>query len=339
MCRAIVFSFLLFFLCSPPTEGTSLAAERAGLLHVTPLEERCQNVSSSIRGSHFHKACHDDTCAMVAVRDKHDYVSVDFDHFESGTRSKILTLLKESPGHAFLDIGANVGVHTFYMATHGFQVIAVEGMPMNNQLLRATLCHPMTDEAVKLRVNLLEISLGAQHLPNGCSVWSHPDNVGNGQISCDGSKPCPECVFLEHTPMETLDRLFASYDHQMLPIKVCKIDIECFEPLLFLGGKHLFKSGLIPHIVMEFNGPLLKQRTGISSTDFLHSLDDLGFDVYLDGFQSHHLPPQKFKLILLQTRDIFLSHRDPPTDSQSLASSARQIHDRLKRLSHHDHSV
>lgn len=258
----------------------------------------------------YRPLCHQGRCVMVASwRDK-DHVSTSLTTFEAHIRREILSLFHRKDRNAvLLDVGANVGVHTFSAALRGIPVIAVEAMPSNSDMLRRSLCHPETAPEIVDRVALVETALGRQREKDACHIWSHPENVGNGQLECDGRKPCPECVLLAAVSIETLDGLLQTYNHSHAPILCAKIDIECFEPFLFQGRRTTLHEGRISHIVMEFNGPLLERRTGMSGLQFLELVHKLGFDVFLDGFFKNQLFPLQFPSFSTRTTDIFLSYR------------------------------
>jgi FkbM family methyltransferase len=240
---------------------------------------------------------------MVAAYASKDYVSERFLVHEASMKASIVHVLGKKPGSVFLDIGANVGSHAFWMATRGFEVVAVEAMPDNVKLLRASLCNEGTDARVRDRLELHPVGFGLRE--QSCLAWSHPHNVGNGQVSCDGRKPCPECVLRGRLNLTTLDGFLEGWDHERRPLGCAKMDVECFEPHVFEGGIRTLSRGLIPHVVLEFNGPLLEGRTGMSGLRFLKLARDYGFEIRLNAF--HGPLVEDFESLAEQTLDIFLT--------------------------------
>lgn len=234
------------------------------------------------RAEKYTEVCGSDGCAMVAAYAGKDYVSDRFLVHEAPMKANIAHVLNKRPNSVFLDVGANVGSHTFWVATRGFEVVAVEAMPDNLRLLRASLCNEGTDARVRNRIDLRPVGLGLRD--QSCLAWSHPENVGNGQVSCDGSKPCPECVLRGRVNLTTLDQLLDGWDHEKRPFGCAKMDVECFEPNVFRGGSKVLAAGRIPHIVLEFNGPLLEERTGMSGLFFLELVRSYGFEIRQNAF-------------------------------------------------------
>lgn len=57
--------------------------------------------------------------------------------------------------------------------------------------------------------------------------------------------------------MTTLDNIINT---QAMPICALKIDAEGYEPYVFAGAKNLIDSGVVEHVVMNFDPPVVKNN-------------------------------------------------------------------------------
>ena len=64
-------------------------------------------------------------------------------------------------------------------------------------------------------------------------------------------------------------------------IRLLKIDVEGFEGLALNGATAHFKQHKIDYILSEVSPCNMKQLTGITLSQYLHTLHQQGFDVYL----------------------------------------------------------
>lgn len=124
----------------------------------------------------------------------------------------------------FFDVGANVGHHTLFMASHADSVYAFEPLP--------DLCR-LIEEKITLN-NLGNVSLHAVGL--GSSAGAFKYFPGLGVNSGMGSFLVHENVDL-NSPLELPVEVGDSYfEHKQLPrIDLMKVDVEGFEPNVFNG--------------------------------------------------------------------------------------------------------
>ena len=135
------------------------------------------------------------------------------------------------PGDICLDIGANIGNHTLFLAAHGIRVIAFEA--------NSDLCH-LLDKSIKA---------------NGFSDLVTVHNLGLGGAYGTASLP-------EQSPGNLGGwHLHAGTDIKVVPldsftfpekISAVKIDVERWEPFVFAGGKNTFLTHS-PDIYCEIN--------------------------------------------------------------------------------------
>ncbi|ORY50782.1 hypothetical protein BCR33DRAFT_495167 [Rhizoclosmatium globosum] len=136
--------------------------------------------------------------------------------FENGLRKEMLKLLE--PGSVVLDIGANIGLHSLFLANAGYKVHAFEPMHANFNLLKCSA-----------------VSFQRHHPPKPCpqQLWprrqSHHNcianedrNFGSARIQNDATSCAPENTI----QVRRLDDYLATND--VKPFLV-KIDVEGYE--------------------------------------------------------------------------------------------------------------
>lgn len=157
---------------------------------------------------------------------KRDKNERDFFHF--------LNLLNDGDGD-LLDIGANIGIMTYYFATRFPKCTthSIEPVPVNFAVLKR-----IVDKFKLTNVQLYPVALGQKQgmlkmiLPyNGKTKMQGLSHVKHESISTwnEGDE--------FDVPVKTLDELFLGEK-----IQGVKIDIENFEYFAFLGGKQLLEQ-------------------------------------------------------------------------------------------------
>lgn len=115
----------------------------------------------------------------IAIYRRNDIVSNNVYNWELDV-SRVL-FSEAVKGSTFVDVGANIGVHTLRGAALGLKVIAVEAMPLNQRLLKSTICANPT-----LNISVVPVAVG----PRGtCELYSGNINHGDCHLVCDGNPP------------------------------------------------------------------------------------------------------------------------------------------------------
>lgn len=177
-------------------------------------------------------------------------------NYERHVVAELRRLLPTATG--FLDIGANIGIHTLIARTINplLPIVSAECSPANLDLLMrnitanhltevTVLPFPLADRPRILRTN--------RHEPNMC-------------CTLDGS---PDS--------EDYPRLAAAFslDHLILPdTSVVKIDVEGFELVVLRGAMKLLKRR--PTIIFEYC-PEITHRSGTDPVGFLQWFLDFGY--------------------------------------------------------------
>ena len=127
----------------------------------------------------------------------------------------------------FLDVGANVGVHTLRACSVASRVIALEPHPVNAQLLRWNLALNDIKNVDVIQLALLDKSASS----------SIGDRLNEAKLGQPGQHTVA-CV--------SLDSIASSWDK----LDVVKIDVEGVEALVLRGGRETLRR-LKPHLIVE----------------------------------------------------------------------------------------
>lgn len=123
------------------------------------------------------------------------------------------------PGPAwFLDIGANIGVHTGAVATAGFPVLSVEGFPTTSARLE---CSRRLNKWSRVAVAPVAISLESRTV---CFAVRDKDNQGMNWLNKDSLTDCPPKQLVQASSLSDIVERFAP-EHKIAPA-IVKLDIE-----------------------------------------------------------------------------------------------------------------
>jgi FkbM family methyltransferase len=214
----------------------------------------------------------------ILVRTESGYVLVDADDhavlmalvdsgdLEPGTRLVIRRLIR--PGDTFIDVGANVGVHTL-CAAHAMQgqgrVIAFEPFPRTSELLKRTLTMNGLASFCDVRQEAVSDQRGERDLFVG-RVSAHHSLIELGDLVSASSPPIK-------VPVVCLDDVIAPLE----TVDLIKIDVEGVELEVLNGARRIVAENPTVAIIAEF-GPSHLQRSGHSAASWLETFTNLGFD-------------------------------------------------------------
>jgi FkbM family methyltransferase len=189
------------------------------------------------------------------------------------------------PGDRTLDIGANIGFFTIWMASlvgplgH---VFAYEPLEQNFRLLERSL----RENGFGDRVTLRRDGVGAHSYEGGLvylPLASGSQNSGGAYLA-DPNAVVPAGHRLVMTRIVPLDS-----DHLLRPIRFIKIDVEGAEPLVFRGARRILLDDR-PIILSEINPRQLEKVSGCRVRDLIAEMKDLGYRCGLLE-NSHPGPP------------------------------------------------
>ena len=135
-------------------------------------------------------------------------------------------------GDLVLDIGANIGNHTLYLAAVcGCRVVAFEPNP----ILATPLQESITINGLEETVSLIPKGVGAAEA-RGIFAESKPDNLGAQSLTLISEPDQISDIsnILEITPLDSM-----TFDR---PVKAIKIDVEGMEQDVLEGAKQLIEK-------------------------------------------------------------------------------------------------
>jgi FkbM family methyltransferase len=180
----------------------------------------------------------------------------------------------------FVDVGANVGSCTLFIAGQGITTHAFEPQEFNLGYLRATL-----DRYPKLPVTLHEVAVGNGTL-TASVMYRQNDNAGNSVVGVihpdspkdyDGMRRNVAVV-----RMSSLDEELWSHHRPPPIIALMKMDIQGYEVNALRGAKRLLEAGAIKRINMEI-APAFLNAHGNTMEELCAILTQAHFTL-LDGF-------------------------------------------------------
>jgi FkbM family methyltransferase len=146
-----------------------------------------------------------------------------------------------------VDVGANIGITTIWMARNSEKVYAFE--PESNNLSR------LFENLQVNNVNNVEIIQKVVSDKTGIEDFYLMNSYGHHSLS---NKHLSKCIKKIKMSSITLDDFVQS--RQIENIDVLKIDVEGFELEVLKGSKRLLNSGAIKMIIFEHSPSLLKKQ-------------------------------------------------------------------------------
>lgn len=207
-------------------------------------------------------------------------------------------------GDVFIDIGANIGVHSLKAARIvgplGL-VIAFEPEPYNFGLLRRNITLNGATEIVKP----INAAIGDE--PGVARIYSSSSNFGDHRLyhSAENERPFTDVI---------VNRLDAALlDLRVDRVDFIKIDVQGFEEKVVSGMAGLFESKLRPTIMLEF-WPIGIQAAGGVPERILSALSTL-------GYQLHTLSPTGLKALSYEA----VWESIPPAEPERVDASALNL--------------
>ena len=196
----------------------------------------------------------------------------------------IRNALKRYPKSTFLDIGANIGMHTLVMANLGNDVIAVEPKWSTIKRLHKSVNLNHLSNRITLVTN------GISDVRNNLTLYCNGHNQGGSTMIKNAASHCQETIktILMDDLLEVLHR------GQQL---VIKMDIEGSECHALVHSQRFFSSVKVNVIFMEWMKMKtnLKKNTDTELTrDMVKKLRDLGFEPRAVDSSFTYSHPQAF---------------------------------------------
>ena len=178
----------------------------------------------------------------------------------------------------FLDIGANVGWHSFFLGKAGYEVIAFEVSNYNNYILKKNFC---LNKDIKITIINKGIGLENQK----CLLYHPLSNIGNGIISCLEQRNTNEKNknLVEEVKITKLSNYINFLSNKNLGL--IKIDIEGAEGKAIISGIELISKYHVPFLFIEFTPDYLKLQ-GTDPKFFLEIFENNGYKISKYDFLS-----------------------------------------------------
>jgi FkbM family methyltransferase len=179
-----------------------------------------------------------------------------------------VNLLEEGDG--FVDVGANVGVYTLQAARKvgpTGMVYAFEPQPDVCEMLKRSV----TDNGFLSRVTVHQSGVGSEdrkmriwrqdHKNQGASRMARDEEITGGISNSVWMTKLDSVVFLR-------------------PIRVLKVDIEGYEPLMLEGAQGFFRRHK-PIVLTEFFPNAIRCATGLNPAEYITRWTDLGYRIHM----------------------------------------------------------
>ena len=177
-----------------------------------------------------------------------------------------------------LDIGANVGWYSFYLAKAGYEVISFEVSHRNDYILKKNYC-------LNKDVNITIINKGIGLEEEKCLLQHPPWNEGNAIILCgDNNKISNTKESLTETVEFTKLSNYIPYLSKK-NLAFIKLDVEGSEGKVINSGIELITKYHIPFLFVEFNIDYLKMQ-GTNPKSLLEIFINNGYSISLQSFFS-----------------------------------------------------
>lgn len=232
--------------------------------------------------------------------------------FESWMKTEFYSKLFPSIGRVpkdplVMDVGANVGIHSFFFGALKLRSHAFEPNVFNYNVLSCTLdANPHLQEYLQIH----NFGLTDEETDSACMVGPQ-DNMGGTAVDIKGK--CANGVKLR-----TFDEFWKN-NLKREHIYFMKIDIEGFEGKAFLGAHEMLKEKPIPYIFMEAT-PVALKNNNTPLEEFLDRMWEFGYEVSFTGgcldfprgtkLEKGNAAYEKLRHFMNGLCDIYLEHKE-----------------------------
>lgn len=188
-----------------------------------------------------------------------------------------------TPGK-MLDIGGNIGYHTFAFAHGGWTVTTFEPMAPNLALISATMCRN-PDLAARIKINPHGLGTASQE----CTMTAPMNNVGDGHTRCappgttalTAEEVRPGFKQIGHFKVRRLDEVLS--EQKIEKVDLVKIDVEGFESQVFGGAPNFLAQYKPRQIISEVWGQMVGATTPESGIAYLDLFEKNGYKFFEDN--------------------------------------------------------
>jgi len=182
-------------------------------------------------------------------------------HIYHELRSWLGRIRTAHPGRSvkFIDVGSNVGIHTFTMVPHVDAALAIEAMPHNFAALQDAWCLNNYANNNVQRVTLTQAAVGSGQFNGTCPIVSHDTNKNDGAMRCDlratvqrvGTDIGSGYFVRAVVELTTIDAVVSSDPSWESFVYIMKIDIEGSELEAARGASKFYGGPHAPKVIIS----------------------------------------------------------------------------------------
>ena len=198
-----------------------------------------------------------------------------------------------------IDIGANVGWYSFYLANSGYELYSFEASRINNYILKKNFC---LNESNKITI----INKGISTENEKCLLHHPPNNIGNAVILCGENENIGmnSEYLAEEIEFTKLSNYFIFLSKKN--IALIKIDVEGYEGKVITSGIEFINKYHVPFLFMELRNDYLKMQ-GTDTKKLLEIFEQNGYLFSTDNFFSNSYLPIE-KILKLKSTNLYIIH-------------------------------
>jgi FkbM family methyltransferase len=204
-----------------------------------------------------------------------------------------------TPGSVCIDIGANFGYYTFFLAQHGCKVYGFEPIPRCVELLNRS--NELNGSSDRVIIEQYAVTDSAQPTVR---LWKVATELMNTSIN-KATQPNAEFFDVKAT---SLDKYFSRKTEVKRNISFIKIDAEGSEPLIWKGMQKLLKENPKCVVLMEFfpDQYELKGKSFFNELLEIHKIsfvDFAGNEQSINDYSFFEKDKEPFRMIVLRTKE------------------------------------
>lgn len=218
---------------------------------------------------------------IITAKDGHQFISITdtvFLHLRmEGYYEKAISDITRSlikPGDKIIDVGANFGWYTMLAA----KLVGASGQVSSfepNTSMFSILQKNIEINGYGDRVNAQNVGLGAVETIE--RLLAKPGEMGLGYVPSKNETVTVDNNSIQQIEIKVANELFAK---DIGNIAFIKIDVEGFEPFVFLGANKLIDCDNPPVIQLEFNSEALVRHDSSLVEQFISNLNRLPAKFY-----------------------------------------------------------
>lgn len=197
-------------------------------------------------------------------------------------------LLREHPNATILDIGANIGIYSFFSVRLGYNCHAFEPHSFYFAELEKRRSLLKMEKALKVFNNIGQLKIWNLALTNTkgkTKLYLHDKKPGShsmvqGKVESEGGCKNPKTLDVFTNTIDIWTSTCCD-KKSIDKIKLIKIDVEAAEVEVIKGGIS-FISEFKPHLIIEVRGRLSEIRRDTLS-EIIDMLAPLGYKLYVDS--------------------------------------------------------